>query len=125
MWCENGKIALTTLIVLRDLLYTEDTSNYRLCLRLKTYIKWHCKETMHVADSSVKMKIAQQKYALKIKTFKFPACCHFKHREYLYYSNSRRQGKKGEEITLQVCNSSNKDAYRGANSCGTFKVKCC
>lgn len=81
---------------------------------------------VHVADSSVKVKIREQKDALKIKIFNFSACCCFKHRQYLYYSDrEKKQGKKGEEITLQVCNGGNRDAYNVANSCGTSEVRCC
>lgn len=126
IWCEIGKITLTILVVLRDLLYREGSSqskSYTLALKLpsngtgKRWCMW--------PTSSVKIKITEQKDTLKIKTFNFSACCHFKHKQYLYYSDrERKQGKRGEEIPFQVCNGGNGDAYNMANSRGTSEVRC-
>lgn len=36
----------------------------------------------------------------------------------------RKQGKEGEDITLQVCGEGNREAYQVANGSGTLEVKC-
>ena len=61
---------------------------------------------MHVADSSVKIKITEQKDALKPSTFQHVAVSSTD--SIFTTAIGRKQGKKGEEITLQICSGGNR-----------------